>query len=647
MPSTSVCGHHPGSLAPVDTFSLSDCKSHVLLKAGLKALPDGRCITLSWTAKLKNMVMGNNAQARYRRADFESRQLNSCALWSANYLAASNGVQPDLKQDKGLQLRLNREDFRRFNRALFAEATHQATARNRMAARFSRVAKWCNGVGELGAAPTGMLLQIMKDLTVPNRHDSAMGSQVRAFFTLVFPVFPVVAMISTCLTNACSPVAGAMASSMGRSVVGTLGSYNAVTGVAALCSLGGAALAAATAQRSPLSDQTVDWVQQEQARHSQRLLKLVREMIEKPGARMAVNRALRRKIPPHRCVHAQHTKTPEPILVDALIQAVRSVTTDAEACQAIDRTMGRYLNVRHFDLPDEVPHNRIRNDVHSKHRLAREKDILALTNLIQHARLDAVDPTRHNDVRTDIQDWFKQARTSTLGKFAHGADAISQHGIARAIRSGQEGIQPALREQLKNKPEHMLKWIGSNDQILANHHQYGPVTVFFARVAEGLRVFSHGVLLSTNYQLTRPFAWAFGRLTELLPNVDLPGREKSIQWRGHQSRAVSFSVGRFFSSAIWAVVDAFLILPLAGGHGVAYSGQGPISGVPFPLKPFGQGSWILGFSVISTALQMVMVAGVTMPAVVLAKAAFLAEGWRGNLQRIGPALSKRERLQWR
>ncbi|HEY1059089.1 MAG TPA: hypothetical protein VGE55_10220 [Limnobacter sp.] len=645
MPINSITVDVSQPTSKEEASFLAGYKSHILHKAGLKELDAGRCVTLTWTAKLKNFVMGNNAQARYRRADFESRQLNSCAVWAARHRAAQAGQPLDLHHDKSLQLRLNREDFRRFNRPLLVDPQNNTSARNKMATRFSRFAKWCNGISELGAAPTGMMLQIMKDLTMPNRHDSTMGAQARALCTLVAPVFPAVAYVGVCLSNAAAGISTALAGQMGKSVAGAVGSFNAVTAVSALFSLGASATAGVAAKRQTLSDQTVDWVTQEQTKHTRRLVTLIQDMRKQPGARLAVCRALRGKIPSERCLPGDDGKTREPILIDALIQAVKSATNGDEACNAVDHTLGRYLNVKRFDLPDDAPGNLIRDDVHSKHRIAREKDVLALTNLIQHARFDAIDPDRHNDIRTDIQDAVKRARAGTVKSFADAADHANHSTVARALRHGQEGLEPTLRDKQKNNPQHGLKWIGSNDQMLANHHQYGPCTLFFARCAEGMRVFSHGVLLSTNYQLTRPFAWAFGRLTELLPNVTVPGRDSPIQLRGHQSRAVSFSVGRFFSSAIWAVAESFLILPLAAGGGVAYTGQGPISGVEFPLKPIG-GKWMFGFSVVSTALQMIMVAGLTLPMVALAKGAFVLEGWQGNIRRSDPGLKKRDRLTW-
>ncbi len=119
----------------------------------------------------------------------------------------------------------------------------------------------------------------------------------------------------------------------------------------------------------------------------------------------------------------------------------------------------------------------------------------------------------------------------------------------------------------------------SAENMLNNAHQYGPLTRGLARFSEGLRVFNHGVLLSLNYQLTRPIAKLAGYITE-------------AALKRPNSRVTSFSIGRAIASSIWAAVDAFWILSLAAGNGVAFGGPEAGTKLKFPLNiPLGSFSW--------------------------------------------------------
>ena len=107
---------------------------------------------------------------------------------------------------------------------------------------------------------------------------------------------------------------------------------------------------------------------------------------------------------------------------------------------------------------------------------------------------------------------------------------------------------------------------------------------------------------------------------------------------------MSFSIGRFFSSATWAVLEALVILSLAGGNGVGLNGPEAKTSVTFPLEINLNSKVAVSVSVMSTAAQMLVVA---IPALIFmgaAKIALQIEGWKGNVERSTENLHKRRQV---
>jgi len=264
--------------------------------------------------------------------------------------------------------------------------------------------------------------------------------------------------------------------------------------------------------------------------------------------------------------------------------------------------------------------------------LTRENHVIALLNLVEHSRIDCGQEDSAND-------GFKDMRHRIEGAVSRGRDATMKNSkyAAKFLKwtnsSGQPDGKPS-RAELEKLACNSKRFAGSADRILANPHQYGPLTRNLAKAADALRIFNHSVTLSFNYQLTRPIAWLAGRVTEGMFNQP-------------NCRNASFSIGRFVASSAWACLDAIFFISLAGGNGVGFNGtEYPIKH-KLPIK-VDMGRVTIPISVVSTAAQMVLVG---VPALLLmgaAKLALQAEGWKGDIARNPKSYEGRNAmLEWK
>lgn len=579
---------------PMDKVS-----SHVLRKAGFKEVLPGQAVRLSFSAKLRMWVEGNAADDRYHRAAYEASQRISAVSMAEQYRHAHrrDPTPFDPRQSKLIQQRFVRQDNLRFNPEL-AGKDQKLSALSRAGVRLARVAHWANGVTELGAAPTGMLLKISRILTMPKRDERSMGSQLRALGFLG-PIASLVALFSMAFSRGTAKMADGVADAIQSEIKNTIASFSAVAACSALASLAFSGMSALCTRKLQLKTEQLAKIDENTERYLDRLLDLLRKAETSPGFRKILGLALGKKIP---AKYFSTTSPAEPVLLTELLQTIQNKTPE-QAKQDISKILGAYMTHRDLHNLNTFPPAQGLLDVQADKAecLQRENHVVALTNLIEHNRLHADAHPHYRDMRH----WIEYG--ATLGRGGIEKMAEARRGSSKA---------PLSREDKLKDPKWSRDMQHAADRILKNSHQYGPMTVALARASEALRVFNHGVILSFNYQLTRPIAWLAGRLTEHVlkePN----------------SRTVSFSVGRFIASSIWAVVDAVFLISLAAGNGVGFGGPEAKAAVQFPIKvPY----YLVGngISIISTAAHMVLVA---VPAALLMGAAKLAcrfEGWKGD-----------------
>lgn len=618
--SPSLVPNCSSAIAPVesrylpekDSFSLPNCRAHVIRKANYKSPGNGQLLCKGQQSRLRAWVEGNNADARYHRAAYESSQRISAALFAEQYKSELNGRAADVSNSALIKARFYRQDNLRFNPQL-QHPRFGLSKQDQRAVKLSRWAHHANGVTEVGAAPTGLLLKISKIWFTPKHDDKTFTSQLRVLVAL-----PVVAGVVALFSRGVFGEGVGKAFNHVRKALQTdmralACSFSAISAVSALVSLTLVGASCMTASRSRLGNTITNLIQFNKGKHLHRICVLLNDVKYKPGAVAVLQEALCQKIG-----RSYRTTDGVPILLTRLLADVRGGLNELETKQAIEKTIGSYLT--EFSPGGGTLGRFLDPKADKAELLARENHFLALTNLVEHSAVHADPHKNYMDMRHHIEAGAESLRKGVL----EGAGSLlNVLGFARKEQTSVR-IRPT-------RSANMLRYSAEN--MLNNSHQYGPLTRGLAKFSEGLRVFNHGVLLSLNYQLTRPIAKLAGYITE-------------TALKRPNSRVTSFSIGRAIASSIWAAVDAFLILSLAAGNGVAFGGPEAATKVKFPLNiPFG--SIGLGVSIVSTAAQMLLVA---VPAAVLmglAKVTCAVEGWNGNVGRpLELSGSRRKPLTW-
>lgn len=623
------------SIAPIcsggdqQVFSLQKTVAHITRKANFKQIGPAHVARRTVMNRLRILIDGNTAADRYRRNAYEGSQRVTAAIAAEKHRAkASNSGAPvklDLANNKNIKSRFWRQDNIRFNRALRTENENGTLSRHgKWAMRLSRWAHHANGITELGAAPTGMTQKSIKILSNPKFDDKTERGHWRTAASLV-PVFCAVTAIGKGLSESLGRIGNAARETLKKDVTLIVGGVSAIAALASLFSLGFGGCSAATATKAPLEKGLVDNIEKNHNKHMERLYLLLNEVKSKPNAQTLLMKAMKRGVgKDYRC----SDKTP--ILLHRLMNAVKSADSRAEARQAIEDTVGSYLT--EVDPSGFTPEKFLDPENQKGELLRRENHFIALTNLIEHTAIDDNKDVIFRDTRQSIERGFEKLQHSGSKKLWPGflkRCGANQWAERSMIKSSPE--YQAIKDAQRKNPLFAHKYYRSAQNILDNPHQYGQVTVGLTRCAEFLRVVNHSILLSLNYQLTRPIAWLSGRITESafkIPN----------------SRSMSFSIGRFFSSATWAVAEALLIVSLAGGNGVGFNGPEANTSVNFPLQIELSSKFAVPVSVVSTAAQMLVVA---VPALIFMGAAKIAleiEGWKGNVERSTENLHKRRQV---
>lgn len=620
-PRTGSIASHCKDYSPrEDKFRVDTCISHVARKADFKDLGNRLFVRKGWKSWMRERIEGNSANDRYHRAAYESSQRISAALWASAYRAGSaagGDPQIDLSDDSLVKARFYRQDNLRFTRE-FQNPQYGLSRRNRCAAKLSRWAHCANGVTELGAAPTGMLLKFSKLASMPKRDEKSLFSQLRVCAVLPF-VAAAVAGVSAVVHGLGIKKATDFVDALIRTEIHSLvGSFSALSAASAAISLMCGATSCMVTQQSKLSPNVMKRLQANQDKHLHRLYLLIKEVKDKPNAAHILSVALKKKIPAQFC-----DGSGQPVLLNRLMQDLKRASGEAQAKQAMQHTLGAYLT--------ECGEG----EGTSRELLDRENHVVALTNLIEHVRVEKDPSNNLNDIRTRGDSLVENQLRPLMAKGAAGAMGLLGFNQAarNARRWGSDSFSDQRNKDLKDSHKAPAMHLCA-DHILNNPHQYGPLTRTLANLSEGLRVVNHGIVMSLNYQLTRPFAALSGRITEGVFGIP-------------NSRVTSFSIGRFIASSAWAVIDSFLFLSLAAGNGIPTSGVEASTKVTFPLQiPLGAIS--LPISIISTAAQMTLIA---IPSTLLmwaAQGAACLEGWKGDIRPtcISSSGKSREIFRW-
>jgi len=624
--SQSITSKYNGGADP--TFSLEKTIAHVTRRANFKSIGPNYVAKKTVMNRLRILIDGNTAGDRYRRWAFDGSQRVTAAILSEQHracrLSPDSPVKLDLAHNKHVKSRFWRQDNVRFNRALREENEKgNLSSRGKWTMRLSRWAHHANGVTELGAAPTGMTQKCIKIGSAPSYDDRTARGHLRILFSLAV-VFSAVTAVSRGLALGLGNIGNSSPASIKKEVAAMVSGFNAIAASASLFSLFFSGCSAAIPIREPLEKGLVDNIEGNKNRHVQRLYLLLNDAKAKPAARILLLKAMKRGVGKD-----YRLQDKMPVLLDRLMADVRTACSGDAAVQAMEKTIGSYLT--EVDPKGSTPGQLLNPDTHKAELLRRENHFIALTNLIEHSAIDENKDKIFRDARHSIEravEFSQQKLSTTLG--AKILRCCGANKLANRVDLRNSPEFQKVKAARDKSPYFASKNFRSAENILDNPHQYGPVTVNLTRAAEFLRVVNHSILLSLNYQLTRPLAWLSGRITESM-------------FKAPNSRSTSFSIGRFFSSASWATMDAMLMLNLAGGNGVGLNGPEAHTAVKFPLY-IRAGGLSVPVSIISTAAQMIVLA---VPALIFmgaAKVALEIEGWKGDTQRSVQGLHKRRQV---
>jgi hypothetical protein len=621
---------HYANYSPAkDDFDLGKCVAHVARKGRFKSIGHGLFVSKGYKSRSRSIIEGNNANERYHRATYESSQRISAAMWASTYRATrgvSGGQNLDLSDDPLVKARFYRQDNLRFNRE-FENPAYGLSKGNQRAVKCSRWAHYFNGVTELGAAPTGMQLKFSKLLTMPKRNEKSMGSQLRVCVALVL-ICAAVGGMAKGITKSVKPGADLLGPSIRADILALAASFSAITAAAAFCSLAAGAVSCMMTTCSTLSPTLMKRLQANQDKHLHRLYLLINDVKDKPNATHMLSVALKKKIPGQFC-----DGSGKPVLLSRLIENVKGANNPASAKQAMKTTIGAYLT--ECDASGDKTNKLLDPEQNKAELLQRENHVVALTNMIEHVKIDKSASHNLNDIRTRADVGVEKYLRRWMISGASGLTGLM--GFTQVSKSISHWNSEEFQNQRnldRADPKYATRMRYCAENILDNPHQYGPLTRTLANLSEGLRVFNHGVLLSLNYQLTRPFAQLAGGITERV--FEIPN-----------SRVTSFSIGRLVASTAWATFDAFILLSLAAGNGVSFSGPDSGTKVVFPLQLV-MGAVTLPISIVSTAAQMILVAIPAATLMLAAKGAARLEGWEGDISAstTGTNGKRREALRW-
>ncbi|MCZ8015881.1 MAG: hypothetical protein O9274_09305 [Limnobacter sp.] len=612
-----------------DVFSLNRTTAHITRRANFKQIAPGFVAKKTVMNRIRTVIDGNTAVDRYRRCAFEGSQRVTAAILSEQYRAdvssPDDSVELDLTNNDHVKNRFWRQDNIRFNKAVRTDSKNGTLSKHgKWAMRFSRWAHHANGITELGAAPTGMTQKCIKIASNPKFDDKTERGHWRIFGSL-FAVFTTVTLTGKFLSETLGRMGTWASASLQKDASFLAASFSTIAAAASLFSLAFAGCSAIAAAKAPLDKRLVDSIQGNKSKHIERLYLILNDAKNKPTAQTLLMKAMKRGVGKD---YRLSDKTP--ILLHRLMSDVKAADSHTVAIQAMEKTIGSYLT--EVDPTGCTTGELLDPKTSNSELLRRENHLVALTNLIEHSAIDGNKDAIFRDTRNSIERGFEKlhegAPEKRLGckllKFI-GANKIAERA---ALKASPEYLE--MKEARRKNPLFAHKYYRSAQNILDKSHQYGPVTVYLTRAAEFCRVVNHSILLSFNYQLTRPIAWLSGRITEgalKIPN----------------SRCTSFSIGRFLSSATWAVVEVLVFMSLARGDGIGFNGREADTAVKFPLHiPVGTVS--IPISIISTAAQMLVVA---VPALIFMGAAKIAleiEGWKGNVERSTQNLHKRRQV---
>ena len=312
--------------------------------------------------------------------------------------------------------------------------------------------------------------------------------------------------------------------------------------------------------------------------------------------------------------------------IPPLMHKLRSLSLDANKANnkvLIESTVGEYLSCS--DINSDSP-------TFKMERLRRERELVKILNLFDHPEVTKAKFEGGSDTAKKILEERPytgkdlKVEAEALGEQLHDVVLQSLSKVAKTVTSGKDNSvskrlakwgDPAHRARQAAKlkdPLNAARYRNRGDYMIANLHQYGPITRALVEISETFRFAAFNYLLATNVQSSRVFG------------ASARGVQNTVS-SGPASRSLCHSLGRFCGGALVAVIFS-----------VVTGGFIADAGAPTSLD-LGNGT----VSYAQAGFMMAVFCAISLPVMLAAHIAARLEGWEGNIQekvsKKNPALS--------
>lgn len=510
--------------------------------------------------------------------------------------------------DTQVMSKIHRADMLRARPDLIKQPTHNDTTgqskgsvRSHAAYGLSCLNRFFHGLCEFTSAPTGTAFKNMRNAVAPTGETTTKNKHFMPGLLLS------IGMLYTKLFGAVkSEYTEDLVKKTALYGVGALASSSFVSSAAGLISFITGVASLRTMANKPLQGEQREAVKHEKSQISAQLETFLRHIQKKNNASIdrLLSRALRSVLSPKQ----------EKGSIPPLMQKLKALDLDENKAQnvaKIEHTIGEYLSCQDTELTGRAMKTEIGR---------RERELVKILNLFDHPE---VKPAQFTGGSIDDQQAIQKRPNSkkdiktnaeSLGETLHDKVFQGLSSMVKYLNSGKENCvskrlakwgSPAHRARQAAKlkdPLNAARYHKRGDYMIANLHQYGPVTRALVNMSESLRFFAFNYLLATNVQSSRVFG-AIARKTQTAISQQ------------PASRSLCHSLGRFFGGAVVTAIFSVVV----GGF---------IADTPAPTS-LQMGEEKVGIS--QAGFMMAVFTAISLPLMWGAHLAMRMEGWKGNV----------------
>lgn len=600
---------------------LDKVKDRVAIKNGYEKVCANTYVKQHWVSRFMEFSSKGRQNMTSARAYFESSHAVTAALLRVQHQRnQDNSIEQDkksvweaFKESSYLQSRAKRQDHVRFREAMQSVNSKQTEAgklvsarnsrQNRISRIFGKLSHVFTGICEMTSAPTGFTFKALRNLLYQGIEENGLTNMAATGMAS--------AAIGVCTVTALGAMRNeATASSLAEHAATALISFATVSGVAGGISAVCTGVAALTAPNIELNPAQKAMFEENVANTLGKINDLVLALRQSPDGLQQLARALNRKIgPEYRAPLEAGQKHALPQLLKDLVDQLVPQLTEADQMTNLRKTMdivGAYMN--QIDPIDVDTATTFQRHAYRQKVRTLEKHFMALAGMVEHITptCKTLQTTIDKDARLWCEDKAKELNRGFLTRLKTPAKYIdSTFGtqlVKQLERWANSDIQNIRKAELK-KPEDAQQNCTDSEYMIANIHQYGPITRRLIRAALFIHAINYHYVLAVNAQSSR----VYGNLTKAADE---------LVSTNHACRLGHAGVGRFLGGASVSAMYTFGIggIEVIAGTSAATSvGLGSAT-----MAIFNTGTMMTGVGLLSAG------------AMLCAKLMVRVEGWHGN-----------------